>query len=585
MKPLHLGSFGPKHLAALLIATAVGTPASSADADALDPAELAPEMTHWDDESSWDIPGEYVVDFRDDVTMATIGSALSSLGVASFRPAPLGEETRMMVAELPARLTGAALAALRADPRVEHVEPHARVAAFFAPDDPMYEKQWHMAKIGAASAWALSVGRGVTVAVVDTGIACENFGPFTKASDLALTGCVEGVSFVRGTRSNDDHGHGTHVAGTIAQSTNNGLGGVGLAFKARLMPVKVLSSNGWGTTAGVAAGIRWAADHGAQVINLSLGGPRNSAVIQSAVDHARSRGAIVVAAAGNNGGSVGYPGASDGVIGVSATTADDGLAWFSSRGKGVDIGAPGVNVLQQTICDRGRNRCEIFPAWNGTSMASPHVAGAAALLVSLGVNDADAVERILGSTAQKLDDPGGKHFGKGRLRADAAVAEVMRSQLVARLIALLALAVVAFRWARRKGAAVSAGHLGFWLSALVAGVGAFFLPWLLSREAFWVDLLSRPVVEWDLLIGMSVHRFLPLANGLFPLLATVLLLRVRAAQPWLAGLSIGTGAYLASLIALGHLSTPFGWLLTTLWCGLNALFCLYLGALLLKKPA
>src|SRR5690606_25816301 len=143
------------------------------------------------------------------------------------------------------------------------------------------------------------------------------FGPFTKASDLALTGCVEGTSFVRGTRANDDHGHGTHVAGTIAQSTNNGIGGVGLAFKARLMPVKVLSSNGWGTTAGVAAGIRWAADHGAQVINLSLGGPRNSKVIQAAVDHARSRGAIIVAAAGNSGGAVGYPGASEGVIGVS----------------------------------------------------------------------------------------------------------------------------------------------------------------------------------------------------------------------------------------------------------------------------
>lgn len=570
---------------ALLIAAAVGSTAATAHAEAHDPADRAPEITTWTNESSWDIPGEYVIDFRDDVTMATIGGALSGLGIAAFEPAPLGEETRMVVAELPASLARAALAALRADPRVEHVEPHARVAAFFAPDDPLYEQQWHMAKVGAEGAWPLSVGRGVTVAVVDTGIACENFGPFTKASDLALTGCVEGTSFVRGTRANDDHGHGTHVAGTIAQSTNNGIGGVGLAFKARLMPVKVLSSNGWGTTAGVAAGIRWAADHGAQVINLSLGGPRNSKVIQAAVDHARSRGAIIVAAAGNSGGAVGYPGASEGVIGVSATTADDGLAWFSSRGKQVDIGAPGVAVLQQTICERGRNRCEIFPAWNGTSMASPHVAGAAALLVSMGVNDAEAVERILGDTAQKLEDPSGTHFGRGRLQADAAVADVFKSQIVARAVALFALAMVAFRVARRRGAAVSRAHGGFWFMAVTAGLGAFFLPWIASREALWVDLSSRPLVEWDLLVGTSVHRFLPLANGLFPLLATALFLRLRGAQPWLAGLSIGTGAYLASVVALGHLSTPFGWLLTTIWCALNALFCLYLGALLLKKPA
>src|SRR6185295_6653687 len=159
----------------------------------------------------------------------------------------------------------------------------------------------------------------------------------------------------------------------------------------------------WGTTADVADGIRWAAEHGAQVINLSLGGPRNSSVLQKAIDYAVSRGVVVVAAAGNTGGGVQYPGASDGVIGVSAIGPDDKIAKFSSRGNGVDIAAPGVNVTQQTICKKGREKCERFPAYNGTSMASPHVAGAAALVVGLGVTDPAAVEAALQGSSRVVD--------------------------------------------------------------------------------------------------------------------------------------------------------------------------------------
>src|SRR6185295_11289153 len=159
----------------------------------------------------------------------------------------------------------------------------------------------------------------------------------------------------------------------------------------------------WGTTADVADGIRWAADHGAQVINMSLGGPRNSSIQQKAIDYAVSRGVVVVAAAGNTGGRVQYPGASDGVIGVSASDPDDKLAKFSSRGDGVDIAAPGVNVVQQTICKKGREKCEQFSGYNGTSMASPHVAGAAALLVGLGVTDPPAVEAALKRSAWVVD--------------------------------------------------------------------------------------------------------------------------------------------------------------------------------------
>ncbi|MCA9624224.1 MAG: peptidase S8 [Myxococcales bacterium] len=551
-------------------------------------AAAAEPESAWNDESSWDIPGEYVVDFADDVEPGVIARALSGLGLTG-KPTALFDETRIEIVKVPSGLRGV-LDKLRGISDVEGIEPHAQVRAFFVPDDPMYEKQWHMTRVGAESAWGLSVGRGVTVAVVDTGIACENFEQFTKASDLLQTRCVDGWSFVSKTaHANDDQGHGTHVAGTIAQSTNNGIGGAGLAFGARLMPVKVLSADGYGTTTAVADGIRWAADHGAQVINLSLGGPRNSRVLQKAVDHARSRGAIIVAAAGNSGGSVGYPGASDGVIGVSATDQNDALAAFSSRGPGVDIGAPGVSVTQQTICDRGKNRCEIFPAWNGTSMASPHVAGAAALLVGLGVNDADAVEAILKDSAKVLDDSeSGKHkFGAGLLQAQAAAAEVFQTQLMARLLALLGMALVAFRWARRRGETVALSSPGFWIGATAVGAGiGFFAPFFLSRHELWVDLVIRPLAEWDLvLVGAGFHRFLPLANALVPLALVAVFNSVRGAGPWLAGLCVGTAGYLASVMVLGQMATPFGSVLTSLWCGVNAMICVYLASLLLKKNA
>ena len=567
-------------VSALLAVLAVMLLPLSASAE---PTQL--QEHRWGDEASWDIPGEYIVDFEDDVADATIANMLGEMGL-SFMKGPLEEDTNIQLVKI-ASLSRALVAKLKADPRIEGVEPNAKVAALFKPDDPMYAKQWHMTHVQSEAAWGLSVGRGVTVAVIDTGIACENFKQFTKASDLLQTECVAGYNFVgKNAHANDDHGHGTHVAGTIAQSTNNAVGTVGLAWGAKLMPVKVLSANGWGSTAGVAAGIRWAADNGAEVINLSLGGPRNSGVLQRAVDHARSKGAIIVAAAGNSGGKVGYPGASAGVIGVSATDSNDALAWFSSRGKGVDIAAPGVNVTQQTICDKGRNRCEIFPAYNGTSMASPHVAGAAALLVGLGVTDADAVEAILTDNAKVLDDSSGGRakFGAGLLQASDSLEDVITKQTLFRLIALLLMSLFAFRWARRKGDTYSAVSPAYWLTAITAGVGVlFFAPWVLSRHDLVVDWLSRPFGEWDLLLSVGLHKFLPLANALLPLGLIAIFLRVKGAAPWLAGLTIGTGAYLASVALLGQLATPFGWLLTTIWCAGNALVCLYVGSLILVK--
>ena len=427
----------------------------------------------------------------------------------------------------------------------------------------------------------------MTVAVVDTGIACEKFGPYAKASDLGDTRCVTGYNFVtKNEHANDDHGHGTHVAGTIAQSTNNGIGAAGLAFDARLMPVKVLSADGWGTTNDVADGIRWAADHGAQVINLSLGGPRNSRILQKAIDHARQKGVVVVAAAGNSAGPVGYPGASEGVIGVSALAQDDDLAWFSSRGPGVDIAAPGVDVLQQTICQAGRNACERFPLFSGTSMAAPHVAGAAALLVSMGLTDPSGVEQTLAKSARKLDGSarGRERFGAGALEASRAVTRLALARVVGRLVALCLVLFVLFRWLRREDARQSPWTPRFLVPALLTGPGLlFFAPFLLPRHNAFVDLLSRPLGDWDLLLDVSLHGYLPLANVLVPFGLTLLGLGVRGARPVLAGLATGTAAYLVALAVQGGVHSALGGVGLTLFAGANALACVLLARLVMLE--
>jgi serine protease len=538
------------------------------------------------DETSADIPGELVVDFKDDVEPSLVRDLFGRLAVA-FSPTELEDETRIEIARVPLGRMDEVRRELESEPTIDVVEPHARVQALFVPNDPLFKEQWHLSRIGAERAWDFSTGRGVTVAVVDTGIACEKFGHFDKATDLAETRCVAGWNFVaKNAHANDDHGHGTHVAGTIAQSTNNGLGAAGVAFDARLMPVKVLSADGWGTTSDVADGIRWAADHGAQVINLSLGGPRNSRILQKAVDHAREKGVVVVAAAGNSAGPVGYPGGSAGVIGVSALDVRDQLAWFSSRGPGVDIAAPGVDVLQQTICDGGRNACELFPTFSGTSMAAPHVAGAAALLVSMGLTDPDAVEHTLARSARSLDGSarGRAKFGAGALEASNAVTRLALRRVVGRLLAL-ALAIF-FVFRRRKGedSRGKPWNVRFLATALATGPGLlFFAPFVLPRHNDVVDFLARPVGEWDLLLSASAHGFLPLANVLWPFLLTLFAFGVPRARPVLAGLATGTAAFLGATLVQGGVYSPLGHAGLAVFAAANALACLLLARLILAR--
>lgn len=558
----------------------VGCSSSTSDLEGPRSAVVSPE-------SAEDIPGQIVVDFRDDVGATEIYSTLTSGLGLSFAPTALEAQTRIQIATVPASLTRLALAKLNADPRVEYAEPLARVHALHTPNDPLYKDQWHLPKVGAPTAWHYSTGRGATVAVVDTGIACEDYNSFVKVSDLHNTGCVEGFNFVNNTpHANDDQGHGTHVAGTIAQSTNNGHGAAGMAYHARLMPVKVLGANGSGTTAGVADGIRWAADHGAQVINLSLGGPRPAQVLQKAIDHARSKGAVVIAAAGNSGGSVGYPGAHDGVVAVSASDRDDKIAKFSSRGPQVDIAAPGVDVVQQTICEGGKGKCERFPAFNGTSMATPHVAGAAAMLVSQGVTDPDAIERVLKSSARVIDasDDAKKLYGAGVLDAAAAVKQTALTHAATRLALLGVLIAWAAYMARKANGPGKMLNPGFILGALLTGPGLlFFAPLVSPVPLLALDILARPLGDLDLLFSPSLHRWLPLANILLPFGLTTLAFGFKGLRPTLAGFSLGTAAYLGSTLVLNESFPPMGKALLMGWIAVNALLCAFLGKFLLTE--
>jgi type VII secretion-associated serine protease mycosin len=293
-----------------------------------------------------------------------------------------------------------------------------RVADVPAGDDTYRGSQWDLATVRATDAWARSTGTGATVAVVDTGV---------DATHPDLAGQVlPGADFVTGTEGEavDPHGHGTHVAGTIAALAGNGTGVAGLAPNARILPVRVLSANGSGYMSDVASGIVYAADHGADVINMSIGTTSQLEAVTSAVEYAHGRGVVVVAAAGNtrsSGSPVSYPAADAGVLAVAATDSSDNVAGYSNQGWYVDVAAPGTDILSTYPMASGEYR------WmSGTSMASPHVAALAALLKGYDHTlTPDQIEQAITASAVDLGVPGrDDDFGAGRIDAAAALAAV-----------------------------------------------------------------------------------------------------------------------------------------------------------------
>lgn len=297
-----------------------------------------------------------------------------------------------------------------ANPNVEYAEPNATYTASYVPNDPDYStKQYAPQKVGAEAAWDVTRGSStVKIAVVDTGVDYNH-------PDLAGK-VIKGKDFV--TDDNDpmdENIHGTHVAGIAAASTNNGVGIAGLAPNVQILAERVLDAEGSGTLDDVAAGIRHAADSGAQVINLSLGGPIGSKTLEDAVNYASSKGSLVVAAAGNESTPVpSYPAYYEKAIAVAATDQNDQIAYFSNYGPWVDVAAPGVDLYSTVPGGK-------YESLSGTSMASPVVAGVAGLLASQG-KDAAQIRTALESTSDKVTGSG-TLFKHGRVNAGKAVTQ------------------------------------------------------------------------------------------------------------------------------------------------------------------
>lgn len=307
-------------------------------------------------------------------------------------------------------------------------------AASTFPNDPYYKYQWHIKAVNADKVWNKFTGKGIVVAVIDTGIAYRDHKKVLQVEDLKTVKFVKGYDFV----DNDDipvdeNGHGTHVAGTIAQATNNSKGVAGVAFGATLMPVRVLNANGSGTMADVAEGIRWAAKNGAKVINLSLGGPSGAKFLEDACKYAVDKGVVLVCAAGNsNTNRKFYPAGYTSAMAISSVESRFEKAFYSNYGDWISISGPGGDtradyngdgqpdgVLQCTIDPSSPSR-SVYAQFMGTSMAAPHVSACAALLLSSGRVPPRLVRSTLEKTARKLDNP---ELGTGCVDINEAISE------------------------------------------------------------------------------------------------------------------------------------------------------------------
>jgi serine protease len=504
----------------------------------------------------------------------------------------------------------------------ESIEPNYLYQSFAAPNDPGYSAQWNLHVSNVEAAWDKTQGQGVTVAVIDTGI--------SPVPDLKDNAFVKGYDFVNDRQEAfDDNGHGTHVAGTIAQSTNNNYGVAGIAYEASLMPLKVLSAEGGGTVADIAEAVRFAADNGAAVVNLSLGGSGESQLLQEAIDYAYNKGVVIVAAAGNRGtSSADYPARYRHAMGVAALDAAGEKTPYSNYGAGVDLAAPGGlirsdeagiesgGIVQETIGPEGQ---PMLAGFQGTSMAAPHVAGAAALVKAMGIEAPDQVVAILRRSARVIADDSLNYYGAGKLDIGNAVTLAAQGQITWQDF---------FRWLRDSGYLnpkfwIDGGTIAL-LPKLAMVLGSYLFAWWLRVYApfglgaaglglgLWghaglmfgscglfgfrlIEIFDAP--QWPMrLLGSSLpelggaawgHALNPItASVLLPLGFALLLLGHRAGRQWTIGVTLGTAACLGvSALVAPHLMWigPEG--VSRLFLGGNALLCLGLAKLIVEPRA
>jgi thermitase len=341
------------------------------------------------------VKGEILVKFKESITPNEVTEVHRKLG---GRIKETINGINVQVIDVGSKKVGEAISAYARDGRVDFVEPNFIASALT--DDTFFNNQWALnntgqktcntdgkicttgtldADIDAPEAWAQTTGSSnIRIAILDSGI--DQNHPDLMAK-IIINNNLTGSNTV-----DDNYGHGTHVAGIAAANTNNSLGVAGIGYQSSLLNVKVLGDDGYGAYSWISSGIVWAADNGANVINMSLGSNFKSTTLESAVKYAWGKGVVIVAAAGNSANSSKtYPAYYSNCIAVAATTNNDVKASFSSYGSWVDVAAPGENVYStfpnhpfylQTVYGRSNN----YDFGNGTSMSTPHVAGIAALI-------------------------------------------------------------------------------------------------------------------------------------------------------------------------------------------------------------
>ena len=374
------------------------------------PPSLAPAATPAADHDVTSADG-LLVRFDGSASNAAVERAVAAAGGTLEQSANDAGFTKVSAGSKPAEEV---LAALAASPVVDLVEPNRIRYAGAVPSDTLYTNQAsYLQAIRLPEAWDRVTGNDAMVmAIIDSGVQLSH-------PDLAGR-LVPGYDFVnRDATPEDDFGHGTMVAGVAAASTNNGVGVAGGIWAGKIMPIKVLDSRGAANDDNIAAGIRYAVDRGADVINLSLGGPGASTILQNAVDYATTNDVVVIGAAGNDGDTEPhYPAACEGVVAVGAVDNFGNLASFSSRGSWISMVAPGVSITTTT---RGSN----YGQGSGTSFSSPLVAAVAFLLRAADPNatQQSIVARLMDS-ADDLGSPGFDNLtGVGRVNARAALEE------------------------------------------------------------------------------------------------------------------------------------------------------------------
>ncbi|WNB92412.1 S8 family peptidase [Bacillus sp. NEB1478] len=384
------------YAAALPLLVSLALPASAAE-----PQEKAASFSPSVDKQT--APKELIVHFKDSVTNTAAKEIVSKNGGQIT-----DKSDHFYVVKVNSSSTNDAVEKYENLNTVEYAEPNATFHATYVPNDPFYKtQQYAPQKVAAEQAWDVTQSSSsVKIAVVDTGVDYNH-------PDLEGK-VIKGHDFVADDENPiDENEHGTHVAGIAAANTNNGVGVAGLAPKASILAVRVLDAEGSGSLDDVAQGIRYAADQGAQVINLSLGGNLGTKTLEDAVNYAWNKGSVVVAAAGNSGVALpSYPAYYENAIAVAATDQNDQKASFSNFGTWVDIAAPGVDIYSTIPLNR-------YASFSGTSMASPVVAGVAGLLAAQGKN-ASQIRSALESTADPITGTG-TLFQNGRVNAAKAV--------------------------------------------------------------------------------------------------------------------------------------------------------------------